>query len=131
MAKTPTVHNPTHFEPSDYEVQDYLDNRRPAYYGEGTEVYEATVKFWEADMERVLGTDWRKKSHSCIHCGNTNVRWITAVSHAPTGDTVVFGSDCTARLGFADKHQFKLALLQSRDAARKVRVKDYLARYAD
>ena len=35
MAKTPTVHNPTNFEPSDYEVVDYLDNKPPVYYGQG------------------------------------------------------------------------------------------------
>lgn len=126
--KIPTVHNPTNFDPKDYEVVDYLDNRRPSYYGEGMLAYDGTVKFWEADMARVLGDDWRKKAHACIHCGNTNVRWITAVQHFPSGETVVFGSDCTARLGFPDKHTFKLAQLQAKDAARKVRVKVYLQR---
>lgn len=29
MAHTPTVHNPTNFEPAHYQVEDYLDNKRP------------------------------------------------------------------------------------------------------
>ena len=116
-----TVHNPVNFEPSDYEVEDYLDNKRPIYFGQGVPAFEEEVKWWEADMLRTFGTDWRKKVHHCIHCGNGMVRWITAVKHAPTGETVVFGSDCTKRLGFADKHSFKLAQLQSRAAARQVR----------
>jgi hypothetical protein len=29
------IHSPKHFEPSDYEVEDYVDSRRPAYYGGG------------------------------------------------------------------------------------------------
>lgn len=118
--KTPTVHNPTNFDPQDYEVVDYLDNNRPVFYGDGPE-HEQAVAFWEADMLRALGPDWRAKVHHCVHCGNGSVRWITAVEHKPTSERVVFGAVCTARLGFADKHAFKLAQLQARAEARKVR----------
>jgi hypothetical protein len=121
MSKIPTVHNPTNFDPQSYEVENYLDNRRPTYFGQGIEAYEAEVKFWESELALTFGANWHSKVHHCIHCGNGNVRWITAVRHLPTNDVVVFGSDCTKRLGFADKVSFKLALLQSRDAARKVR----------
>lgn len=119
--KVPTVHNPTNFEPRDYEVEDYLDNKRPVYCGGHVEEYGREVAQWEADMLRVLGADWRAKAHRCAHCGNGSVRWITAVRHIPTGDVVVFGAVCTDRLGFANKHAFKLAQLQARDEARKVR----------
>jgi hypothetical protein len=110
-----TIHNPTNFNPADYDVIDYLDNRRPEYFlGMPVEAYKAVLADWEADMARVLGGDWRKKAHRCVHCGQTNVRWITAVLHVPTNETLVFGCDCTARLEFPDKHSFKLALLKSR-----------------
>jgi len=126
-----TIHNPLNFEPSDYTVEDYLDNRRPAFFGGLTaDEYRREVEDWTAYMVRVLGTDWQRKSHACIHCGNTNVRWITAVRHAPTGEVVVFGSDCTDRLGFANKHAFKLAQLQARAEARKVRFTIYNKRQA-
>lgn len=122
MSTTPTVHNPTNFEPRDYEVQDYLDNRRPAFYGGmSADEYRQELDDWTAHMTRTLGPDFRAKSGRCIHCGNGNVRWITAVRYAPTGEVVVFGSDCTDRLGFANAHAFKLAQLKARADARQVR----------
>jgi len=128
MTHTPTVHNPTHFEPKNYEVCNYLDNQRPRYYGQGTPAYEAEVKEWEGEMLATFGPDWKSKVHACSHCGNTRVRWVTAVRHLPTDEMVVFGSDCTHRLGFADKFAFKLALLQNKAAAEKVRFKVWLKR---
>ena len=125
---TPTVHNPTHFEPADYEVVDYLDNKRPVYYGQGIEAFEAEVKWWETEMATTFGLDWRRKIHRCVHCGNGRVRWITATRHIPTGDTVVFGSDCTERLGFVNRVAFKLALLKSKAEAGHARLKVWNAR---
>lgn len=119
-----TTHNPTNFEPVDYEVEDYLDNKRPEFFGRSQQDaidYRNEVEAWEASMERALGADWRAKSHRCIHCGNGTVRWITAVRHVPSNEVVVFGAVCTGRLGFADKFAFKLAQLQARAEARNVR----------
>jgi hypothetical protein len=128
--KMRTEHNPTNFDPTNYEVVDYLDNKRPEYRGQLVEHFVIEVKAWEAEMEMVLGSDWRAKMHRCIHCGNGSVRWITAVRHLPTDTVVVFGADCTARLGFADRMTFKLALLKSRaDTATKT-LKAYLAKEA-
>jgi len=125
-----TVHNPTNFNPADYDVLDYLDNRRPAYYGQDVETFAAEVKNWEADMLAVLGDNWRSKIGHCVHCGNGNVRWITAVLHIPTGDRVVFGADCTSRLQFADRMGFKLAQLKSRADAKSARIKVWHQREA-
>lgn len=130
MAHTPSVHNPTNFEPANYEVADYLDNRRPEYCGQDPALWAEEIKFWEADMERALGPDWRRKSHRCVHCGNTNVRWITAVNHLPTGDVVVFGADCTERLGFANRQAFKLAQLKAKAEAGHAKMKIWKARVA-
>lgn len=128
--KTATVHNPVHFEPADYEVQDYLDNKRPQYFGQGIEAFEEEVKGWQADMVRTFGADYAKKIHHCVHCGNGNIRWITAVLHVPTQEVVVFGSDCTERLGFANRLAWKLAQLQSRAAAGHARMKVWKQRVA-
>ena len=127
---TPTVHNPTHFDPSHYEVVDYLDNKRPAYWGQDIESFEADVKFWEADMERTFGVDWRKKIRRCVHCGNGRVRWITATRHLPTDTVVVFGSDCTERLDFANKMAWKLAVLKSKAEAGHAKMKIWKKRVA-
>jgi hypothetical protein len=126
----PTIHNPTHFEPRDYEVLDYLDNNRPRYFGQGIDAFEAEQAAWHDDMVRTFGADYARKIHHCVHCGNGSVRWITAVRHLPTNEVVTFGAVCTARLGFADKHAFKLAQLQARAKARKVRFTIYTKRAA-
>lgn len=127
--KTPTVHNPTNFDPAQYEVLDYLDGKRPTYFGQGIEAFAEDVKFWEADMVRTFGAAWRTKNVTkCVHCGHNPLRWLTVVKHVPTGDVVVFGADCTKRLEFIDQKTFKLAQLQARDAANKVRIKVWNAR---
>lgn len=125
-----TIHNPTHFEPSDYEVEDYLDNRRPQYYGQDIDSWRLEIADWEAENARIFGADWIRKIHACVHCGNGRVRWITAVRHIPTGEVVVFGADCTERLGFANRKAFKLALLQKKAEGIKGRLKIWNARVA-
>jgi len=125
-----TIHNPTNFEPSDYEVEDYLDNRPPEYCGGPVAGFDATREMWAADMARALGDDWRRKSHRCIHCGNGTVRYITVCLHRPTGERVVFGADCTARLGFEDRHAFKLAQIKARAEAGHARLKLWRQRCA-
>jgi len=125
-----TIHTERNFEPSDYVVLDYLDNKRPAYCGGLVEGYIEICKQWEGDMERALGSDWRAKSHRCVHCGNGMVRWITVVLHKPTNERVVFGADCTERLGFENHQAFKLALLKKRAAAHAESLKMWLAREA-
>jgi len=128
MAKAPTVHNPTNFEPSHYEVVDYLDNKRPVYYGQDMETFEAETKWWETEMANIYGADWVKKIHRCVHCGNGRVRWITATKYLPTGEVVTFGADCTERLGFRNQYQFKLAQLQAKAEAGHAKMKIWNAR---
>jgi len=131
MAHVPTVHNPTHFDPAQYEVLDYLDGKRPVYFGQGVEAFAEDVKFWEADMVRAFGADWKTKNvRKCVHCGHNPLRWLTVVKYLPTGAVVVFGADCTKRLEFVDQKTFKLAQLQAKDAANKVRIKVWNAREA-
>ena len=131
MAKIPTVHNPTNFDPAQYEVLDYLDGKRPTYFGQGVEAFAEEVKWWEADLVRTFGADWKSQNiRQCVHCGHNPLRWLTVVKYLPTGAIVVFGADCTARLSFVDQKTFKLAQLQAKDAANKVRIKVWNAREA-
>lgn len=125
-----TIHNPAQFDPSNYEVVDYADNRRPSYMGQTAKEYEQEVEWWKHDMLRLFGSDWATKIHRCVHCGATNIRWITAVRHIPTGEVVVFGAICTDRLGFANRMAFKLAQLQAKADAQKVRFVIYEKRQA-
>ena len=113
-----TVHNPSQFNPADYTVIDYADAKRPQlmpHYDnplDALEDHKREVAFWEADMLRLFGQGWQQKIHRCVHCGHNNLRWITCVEYKPTGERLVFGADCTARLGFTDKQAFKLAQLK-------------------
>jgi len=126
----PTVHNPTNFEPSDYNVLDVYDNKRPEYYGQEVEAFAFEVQQWKDELAAAFGPDWMKKIHHCAHCGNGRVRWITAAHHIPTGEVVVFGTDCTVRLGFDNKWAFRLAQLQSKAEAGHARLKVWTARCA-
>lgn len=131
MAKIPTVHNPTNFDPAQYDVLDYLDGKRPVYFGQGVEAFAEEVKWWEAEMVTAFGADWKTKNvRRCVHCGHNPLRWLTVVKHLLTGDVVVFGADCTARLSFVDQKTFKLAQLQAKDKANKVRIKVWNQREA-
>lgn len=130
MANVPTVHNPTNFDPAKYEVVDYLDNKQPVYYGQTMDVFEAEIADWKAEMVRIFGRDYVKKIHRCVHCHNARVRWITAVNYLPTGEMVVFGCDCTERLGFSSKLAWKLAVLKSKAEAGHAKMKIWKARVA-
>jgi len=139
------IHNQVDFDPADYEVLDYYDNARPRFwapwpasftgsaayeeaYEDARRHHEQEVEFWKQGLTEAFGSDYQKKIHKCIHCGNTRVRWIAAVEHKPTGDVVVFGSSCVVRVGFVDKKAYDLARLKSRDAAEKVRLSASRAR---
>lgn len=122
----PSIHNPTNFRPEDYEVIDYLDNRRPPYIGEGQVQYETLVRDWEENFKRIYGPEWRNKIHHCVHCGNGNVRFIIACKHLPTGEVVTFGNECVARLNFRNHEAFRMAQLVSQAQLRHQRMKIYV-----
>ncbi len=121
-----TVHNPSEFKPQDYRVWEYLDNN--PFSGPFCQATLEERAAWRQEMKATLGEKWQEIAYRCAHCGNTNVRWVVACQHTPTGEMLVFGKDCVHRLGFTDEKQFQLARLMSRDEARKVAVAAYLAR---
>jgi hypothetical protein len=127
--KQPTVHNPTNFNPADYTIVDYFDNKRPPFYGDA-EAHAQETQWWEQEATALLGSDYRSKIFKCIHCGNGTVRWITIALHIPSNERVVFGCDCTERLGFANQQEFKLAQLKAKAEAGHARLKIWNAREA-
>ncbi len=124
---TATIHNPTNFQPQDYEVVRYLDNHPPQYYfGMGMDLFEELTREWEREFTSVYGTpDFRMKIHRCVHCGNSNVRYIAACKHIPTGEIVTFGDICVNRLDLPNADAFKAAYI--RDKAARERKKKELA----
>jgi hypothetical protein len=132
------IHNEANFQPEQYEVLDYLDNRQPQYvdfmppislcaanpgaYAAAAEQaradYEAQLRQWNATMDSYFpGRHESNPSiHKCTHCGNTQVRYICAVKHRPTGVNVVFGDVCVERLQFANHDSFKAEQVRARAA---------------
>lgn len=137
--KTPTVHNPTNFEPSDYEVAEYLDNRSPefpAFAGAtmSREEREAQIRWFQKERQMWLeewqryfpGDDQGQKrgpQYRCAHCGERNVRYMVAVLHKPTGKHVAFGDICVARLGFPNHQAFRAEKIRSHAANEAKRLK--------
>lgn len=136
-------HSEANFNPEQYEVLEYLDNRPPSwanyapdYRGTYTpeqwasqlarcrEDFETATARWNAEMDQYFPGrhGGNPDIHKCTHCGNTQVRYITAVKHRPTGHVVVFGDVCVERLRFANYNAFKAAQVRSRAATGHARL---------
>ena len=120
MSKSSTIHNPVNFEPSDYEVVDWIDNQPPKFYpvfglyGEALErAYQRQEDERRAWQKRVDDLNCDGGIHRCVHCGNGNVRYMEICFHKPSGRNVAFGSDCVARLGFKGHNEFKIEHIRS------------------
>lgn len=139
----PSIHHAVNFHPEDYEVLDYLDNQPPRWeqfapgFGAGANAYqyareqfEGAHSYWAKEMDSYFPHRRQEQPsiHHCTHCGNGNVRYIVAVRHSPTGQNVVFGSDCVARLGFKNQSDFKAAQLRAKAEAGNKRMAAYAAR---
>ena len=136
---TENIHSVANFNPADYEVLDYLDNQRPRYAGEPMAAYEMRVQVWKREIARYFPTSAcvsegnvqqlpEHNIHKCRHCGNTNVRYIVACLHRPTGVNVVFGDVCVDHLGFANHQQFRAAQLRARAAQGNANLRAYRQR---
>lgn len=135
------IHKPSSFEPSDYEVVDYIDNQPPKFYPPGfgmpAHIMDAAIAAWRRERDAWHANNQRLfpnrhetgvSIHQCTHCGCRNVRYIAAVYHKPSGQNVVFGSDCVERLGFANQSAFKAAQIKARAEAGHARMKIIAAR---
>jgi len=112
-----TIHNPVNFNPQDYRVVGYFDNHPPMYYfGMAESAYQAMLRDWELGLTQVYGPDFRSKIHSCVHCGNGTVRYISACEHIPSGEIVTFGSSCVHRLDLPNADAFKAKYIRDQAA---------------
>jgi hypothetical protein len=120
-------HSPANFNPGEYTVIDYLDNKPPEYFmGMTAEEYRAMRADWERDIKRYfvhVGDIYH-----CHHCGNGNVRYVCVVEHVPTKANLIFGSDCVHKLAFANRDELKLAQLKARAEQGHARMKVFKAR---
>jgi hypothetical protein len=135
------IHSTVNFNPAEYEVVDYLDNQRPRYYGQPIEALQAEIEYWKQSIRQYFPTcacvtegNVRQlpehNIHKCRHCGQTNVRYICAVKHLPTGQFVVFGDVCVEHLGFANFQEFRAAQVRARAAQGNANLRAYRKRLA-
>lgn len=131
-----TIHNPVNFQPEDYEIIDYFDNRPPdpaeffmmgmfsgADSQAAAEAYHAAKEQWKLEFKIVYGDNWEKKIFKCIHCGQGNVRYIVACLHIPTNEVVTFGDICVNRLSFKNADEFKMKFIRSKANLKNKKIK--------
>lgn len=126
-----TIHNPSQFNPADYTVIDYFDNKPPQaeYSGNWSENGAAAFAIlrdqWLKEREELFP---EQNCYRCEHCGQTNVRWVVSVRHNPTGKHVCFGNECAFRLEFATRGDFRAAQVQQRSEARAANIRRLIER---
>jgi hypothetical protein len=111
----PTIHNPTNFDPANYEINGYFDNTPPRYiFGMPKASYKEIKEQWEMERDELFPEG---NFHQCQHCGNRNVRFVVSCLHEPTGKNICLGDICVARLNFSNYDAFQAARLRSEAAA--------------
>ena len=126
-----TIHNPSQFNPTDYVVIDYFDNRPPQFnagwvdYSGAVEAFNAERDAWFAERDTLFP---ERNCYRCEHCGQGNVRWVVAAKHIPTGKHICFGNECAFRLGFASQSDFRAAQVRQRSEARAENIRKLVAR---
>jgi hypothetical protein len=123
---TPTIHNPTNFDPSQYEINGYFDNRPPyKIFGQSAKEYKLMQQQWEMEREELFPDH---NDHRCEHCGQPNVRFVISCTHTPTNKNICFGDICVARLNFPNYDKFQAARLRAEAAAKAKEYKRGLER---
>jgi hypothetical protein len=138
MART-DIHRPAEFDPDDYQVIDYLDNRRPEpppahLLGRPgvAEMYELMVAAWQARIFKHF-PDWRTggDDHTsvfhCNHCGHPGIRWVAVVEHKPTGKRLAFGETCAERTELPGRSAFRAKHIKDRAALEAAALANKLA----
>lgn len=118
MPHTPTIHNPTNFDPSQYEINGYFDNRPPKHiFGTPTAHFKRMQEQWELEREELFPDH---NDHMCQHCHQPHVRFVISATYIPTGENICFGDICVERLNFPNYNKFQAARLR-KEAAEKAK----------
>lgn len=118
-------HRPEVFDPSQYRVERYWDNRPDqtwAYKGAWIARYNSAAAEYAMEMQRRANEAHDRErrrlfsdeqdTRACVHCGHNPLRYVAVVRHIPSGKTLVFGDICAERAQLPNRSEFE---------ARKVR----------
>jgi hypothetical protein len=125
-----TIHNPVNFDPTQYVIVDYFDNKPPEYVlGMDLEVWQRWREAHRREME-ALFLSKNCSAHRCTHCGNGTVRYVVAADHIPTGQRVCFGDICVHRLSIPNASEFRMKCIRSKASTEAKRVALFKKRLA-
>ena len=122
MSKRTDIHRPQVFDPADYRVVDYIDNRRPEPpLGGGAfawDAYKKYVAWWEKQIALHFpnwktGAGDHKSIFQCNHCGHPGIRWVAVVEHIPTSAKLAFGDICADRVELAGRDAFRAKYIKT------------------
>lgn len=118
-----TIHNPVNFNPQDYQVVTYIDNRPPEgpryWTKESLEAWNRALAAWRAEVEQL---NVQGGICQCCHCGNGTVRFVAICLHKPTGRNVCFGDICVDRLNLPGRDAFKAKHIRTHAANEAARL---------
>ncbi len=144
MART-DIHRPAEFDPADYEIIDFIDNKAPDYgaaflqglhTGASAEAVAEMVKAMRAEYEARIfehfpnwttgGID-RRSIFQCNHCG-AHIRWVAVALHKPTGSKLAFGDICAERCELPTRDAFRAKFIKDRAAREEAKMLKLIAR---
>lgn len=124
-----TIHTPANFDPANYEIVDYIDNKRPAYYGQPIQQLELEIREWTETNIRLFGENFHSRIHKCEHCNHSgHVRYIAVVNYIPTNTLHSFGYICAERLEIKDKAAFRLRFIKDKASIDHAKAESYKLR---
>lgn len=142
MART-DIHSPKNFDPAQYQVVDYFDNKPPepprgaALSARGLELYDLARK---AYLERIFRyfPEWRSADetadhrgiHQCAHCGHRPIRYVAVVQHTVTGAYLCFGEICADRAELPSRAEWDRKKARRERELAQARVEREVAREA-
>lgn len=134
MNERTDIHAPKNFDPADYVVIDYIDNKKPEYFiGMPMDAYEAIVARWQTEVFKHF-PNWRTGGEDhvsifqCNHCGHPGIRYVAVVKHIPTGNLLAFGEQCAERCDISGRDAFRLKFIKDRAAKQAAAEARYAAK---
>ena len=124
-------HRPEVFDPADYTVLGYWDNKPPQFFGgwmaaHNVAAYNNMLEFhaMQVRAHRTQGERYFPEGqnfHVCAHCGHQGIRYVCVVRHVPSGKNLAFGDICAERVQLENRSEFEARKVRGEAKARRDR----------
>ena len=103
-------HTISNFDPVDYEVIDWFDNRPPMLNEYNTaENYRSELDLRLEEIQQLFPEGQERTR--CQHCGHA-IRYVAVTLHIPSGKNVAFGQICAERCDLPDRAEHRLCYIK-------------------